>query len=383
MNRTVIVGAGAAGLTCAKQLRELDDARSITVIDKDPDVPYERPPLSKALAGSGAASTGTAELETVGIEVRHGNAVGLDTAAQVLHTTSGAIAYDALVLAPGSRPHLPDWMSEGVHALHSLEDSRNLRHAVTSASSAIVIGGGFIGAELAASLVSAGVPTTLVFREDALFRGRLGDAASDLITQLHTDAGVRLLPGRAVAEMHPGHPARVILTDGTELVADLVVAGIGSHPDTAWLQTTNLLAEDTTIRTDACLTTAARNVKAAGDSVTWIGADGHPIRSPHWTTARSHGRHIATDLAHHTETPFREAPYFWSMQHGSLLQGIGFVDPQRADIDITPAKGPKPGLLASYRIAGELVGAVAINHPQGFMAARADVERHTASTPVR
>lgn len=383
MTTTVIVGGGAAGLACAKHLRELDDARSIIVIDKDPDVPYERPPLSKALAGPGAARTGTSELEKLRIEVRLDTAVGLDTAAHLLHTTGGAIEYDTLVLAPGSRPHRPAWVSPETYALHSLADSRNLRHAVIGATSAIVVGGGFIGAELAASLVSAGVHTTFVFREDALFRGRLGDAPSALITRLHTDAGVDLLPGRSVAAMRAGHPARVILTDGTELTADLVVAGLGSGPDTAWLQGTNLLADDSTIRTDTCLTTAASNVKAAGDSVSWIGADGSPIRSPHWTTARSHGRHIAIDLAHHTNTPFREAPYFWSMQHGSLLQGIGLIDPLRADIDITPANGPKSGLLATYRIAGELVGAVAINHPQGFLAARADVEHHAASTPVR
>jgi 3-phenylpropionate/trans-cinnamate dioxygenase ferredoxin reductase subunit len=216
-----------------------------------------------------------------------------------------------------------------------------------------------------------------------LFRNRLGQAASEVLTRLHTDAGVRLLPGRAVADVRPGQPARVHLTDGTDLEADLVVAGIGSHPDTAWLQATDLLADDATIRADACLTTSVPGVKAAGDSVSWIGSDGYLLRSAHWTTARSHGHHVAIDLARSTETPFLEAPYFWSMQHGSLLQGIGHIDPQRAEIDVTSAPGPKPGLLARYSVDGELVGAVAINHPQGFMAARTDVEQRVASASLR
>ncbi|MBT2486737.1 MULTISPECIES: NAD(P)/FAD-dependent oxidoreductase [unclassified Microbacterium] len=383
MTRTLIVGAGAAGLTCAKHLRQLDETRTITVLDKDPDVPYERPPLSKALSGAGSVSAGTDELKGAGIDVVFGTAVGVTVADQLLHTSGGDLGYDELVLAPGSRPHRPSWVSEEVHALHSLDDSRRLRQAVSAAGSAVVIGGGFVGAELAASLVSAGVTTTFVFREDALFRNRLGQAASDLLTRLHTEAGVRLIPNGTVADVQSGHPAQVHLTDGTTLHADLVVAGIGSHPDTAWLGDSGVLADDDTIRTDACLHTSAPGVAAAGDSVSWTGFDGSVMRSAHWTTARSHGRHIAIDLAAGTRTPFLEPPYFWSMQHGSLLQGIGHVDPQISEIEVLEGTGPKPGLLARYLIDGELVGAVAINHPQGFMAARADVEKHAASTLIR
>lgn len=383
MTRTLIVGAGAAGLTCAKHLRQLDETRTITVLDKDPDVPYERPPLSKALSGTGTAIIGTDELTGAGIDVVFGSALGVNVAKQLLHTSVGDLRYDDLVLAPGSRPHRPSWVSDEVHALHTLDDSRRLRQAVSAAESAVVIGGGFVGAELAASLVSAGVSTTFVFREDSLFRNRLGQAASDLLTRLHTDAGVTLIPYGTVADVQRGHPAQVHLTDGTALHADLVVAGIGSHPDTAWLNGSGLLAEDDTIRTDACLHTPATGVAAAGDSVSWIGFDGSVMRSAHWTTARSHGRHIAVDLAGGTRTPFLEAPYFWSMQHGSLLQGIGHVDPQISEIEVIEGTGPKPGLLARYLVDGQLVGAVAINNPQGFMAARADVEQHAASTPIR
>lgn len=383
MNRTVIVGAGAAGLTCARQLRRRDDAHTITVVDKDPDAPYERPPLSKALTGGGPVSGGTDELADAGIDVVLGTALGLDVAGSVLHTSRGELAYDNLVLAPGSRPHRPSWISDGVHALHSLDDSRRLRQAVGTARSAVVVGGGFVGAELAASLVSAGVSTTFAFRERSLFANRLGQAASDVLSRLHRDAGVTLVPGATVTVIEAGHPTEVRLSDGTTLQTDLVVAGIGSYPDTGWLHGSGVLAADDTIRTDACLHTSAQGVTAAGDSISWIGTDGSVVRSAHWTTARSHGRHIADDIVDGTRTPFVEAPYFWSMQHGSLLQGIGNVDPRVSDIEIISATGPKPGLLARYLIDDELVGAVAINHPQGFLAARADVEKHAAPTPLR
>ncbi|MHA7279787.1 NAD(P)/FAD-dependent oxidoreductase [Arthrobacter sp. MDT2-2] len=374
MRTTVVVGAGAAGITCAKHLRELDDARTIIVIDKDPDVPYERPPLSKALTGTGAGRTGTDELTRIGIDLVFGTAEGIDLAGQVLHTSGGDVEFDDLVLAPGSTPNRPDWMTDQVHELHSLADSHRLRHAVHSAESAVVVGGGFVGAELAASLVSARVPTTFVFQEDALFHRRLGQAASKLLTQLHVDAGVRLLPGRRVLDVTSGRPIKVRLTDGTSLEADLVVAGVGARPDTAWLTGTGLLGLDGTIQTDASLNTSAASVTAAGDCVSWRTPDGHVVRSAHWTTARSHGRHLAADLARDTRTPFLEAPYFWSMQHGNLLQGIGHVDPQRADIEVRHGDGPRPSLIALYRVDGRLVGAVAINFPQAFMAARAEVE---------
>ncbi|SEI15083.1 MULTISPECIES: FAD/NAD(P)-binding oxidoreductase [unclassified Leifsonia] len=383
MTTTVIVGAGAAGLTCARTLRELDDERSIVVIDKDPDVPYERPPLSKALVGPDPAGTGVHELISAGIRVVFAQALSLDARAGVLHTTAGVVAYDDLVLAPGSRPQRADWTSPEIRSLHSWEDSRRLRRAVSTAQAAVVVGGGFVGAELAASLVSANVPTTLVFRERALFARRLGQAASDVLTQLHTEAGVELLAGRSVKAVHPGDPTRVVLTDGAHVEADLVIAGLGSRPDTDWLRHTGLLADDGTIQTDRCLTTTATRIKAAGDSARWAGADGRSLRSAHWSTARAHGRHIAQDLASGSETPFTEPPYFWSMQHGSLIQGIGLVDPQLEQIDVIPAAGPKPGLLVRFTIDGNTVGALAINNPHGFVAARADVERYPASALAR
>lgn len=383
MTRTVIVGAGAAGVACARELRLLDAERAITLLDKDPDVPYERPPLSKALSGTGARSAGTGDLLEAGVALKIGTALRVDTDARVLHTSQGDIGYDDLVLAPGSRPHRPEWAGDQVHVLHSLADSRRLRRSVSSARTAVVVGGGLVGAELAASLASAGVQTTLVFRDSALFRRRLGSAASDLLSRLHAEAGVRLIPGASVAGVQPGSPAELHLADGTAVEADLIVAGVGSRPDTDWLRDTGLLDADGAIGADGSLNTRAPHVKAAGDGVRWGSAGGSGTRSAHWTTARAHGRHIAKDLAAGTDTPFGDAPYFWSTQHGNLVQVIGHVDPQLSVADVVPAGGSKPGLLVRYVTDGALVGAVAVNHPQGLAAARADLERHHAvSAPV-
>ncbi|MEU4455560.1 FAD/NAD(P)-binding oxidoreductase [Nocardioides sp. NPDC023903] len=372
---TVIVGAGAAGLACAKHLRELDPARAIHLIDKDPDAPYDRPPLSKGLTGQGPAGSGLRDLTDAAIHVHIGTATRLESDVRTIHTDTGPIEYDELVLAPGSRPLRAPWASDAVLALHSLADNRRLRAAVANSDRAIVVGGGFIGAELAASLNAAQVSTTLLFRDGTLFRSRLGTEVSGAISDWHTSAGVALV-GDATVDAVTGRPdtaTRVTLTDGRHFDADLVVAGVGSKPDTGWLAGSGMLGEDGHIMTDASLRTALPAVWAAGDSASWADADGGLVRSAHWTTARSQGRHIASDIAAEATTRYREEPYFWSLQHGNLLQGVGRIQPHASRRDVTRTPASRDGLLARYVVDGHLVGAVGLNDPQGFLSLRAEL----------
>ena len=197
MTTTVVVGAGAAGLACAMRVRVLSPQRTVVLIDMDADAPYDRPPLSKALSGAPAVSGRRATLIELGVDLRIDRARHLDVAAQRVETEREEISYDELVLCPGSRPRRPQWAVHGVHVLHTLGDNRRLGAALEDSRAAVVVGGGFIGAELASSLTSAGLEVTLVFRDTSLF-SRFGDAISQQLSRIHVEAGVRLVSGTDV-----------------------------------------------------------------------------------------------------------------------------------------------------------------------------------------
>ncbi|WP_200329021.1 NAD(P)/FAD-dependent oxidoreductase [Leucobacter sp. L43] len=376
MKTTVIVGAGAAGLACAKRLRELDHHRKIVIIDKDSDSPYERPPLSKALVGPSLSTSGRADLEAADICLVTAEAKALDTEKRLVETSKFNIHFDELVLAPGSTPRTASWSNPDVFNVHSLKDNSRLRTALTTASSALVIGGGFIGAEVAASLKKAGLDAKLLFRDEQLFLKRLGPEAASVIEQVHREAGVDLVPNAQVQSVTATDSQQLVaLENGQNYKADLVVSGIGSAPDTAWLHMKVGINASGMVTADSALRTNRSGIWAAGDSVSWITPDGISAQSGHWTTAKDQGIHIAEDIVRGSHSPFIDAPYFWSMQHNNLLQGVGSFDAGACEREVVIAEGPRTNIFVTYKRQGALHGAFGLNSPQGVLAVRNELNQ--------
>src|ERR1700712_2421401 len=242
-NGVLIVGGGLAATRLAEQLRRAEFTGSITIVGDEVHLPYDRPPLSKAVLRSEVDDVTLKPREFYdeqNITLRLGSAdTGIDTAAQTVTLDDGStLNYGELVIATGLVPRripsLPDL--EGIRVLRSFDECLALRTHASSAKRAVVIGAGFIGCEVAASLRGLGVDVVLVEPQPTPLASVLGEQIGGLVTRLHRDEGVDVRTGLGVAEVRgKGHVDTVVLSDGAELAADLVVVGIGSRPATEWL----------------------------------------------------------------------------------------------------------------------------------------------------
>ncbi len=240
----VIVGGGLAAARTAEQLRRSEYTGHITIVSDEVHLPYDRPPLSKEVLRKEVDDVALKPREWYDekdITLRLGSAAtGLDAAKQTVTLDDGTVlGYDELVIATGLVPRripaLPDL--EGIRVLRSFDESMALREHASAAQRAVVVGAGFIGCEVAASLRSLGVDVVLVEPQPTPLAAVLGEQIGGLVARLHRDEGVDVRLGLGVAEVRGrGHVDTVVLTDGTELAADLVVIGIGSRPATEWLE---------------------------------------------------------------------------------------------------------------------------------------------------
>ena len=239
----VIVGGGLAAARTAEQLRRADYTGPIMIVSDEVHLPYDRPPLSKEVLRKEVDDVALKPREWYvenDITLRLGSAAtSLDTHEQTVTLDDGTVlGYDELVIATGLVPRripaFPDL--EGIRVLRSFDESMALREHASAARRAVVIGAGFIGCEVAASLRSLGVDVVLVEPQPTPLAAVLGEQIGELVARLHRDEGVDVRLGVGVAEVRgQGHVDTVVLTDGTELPADLVVVGIGSRPATEWL----------------------------------------------------------------------------------------------------------------------------------------------------
>jgi 3-phenylpropionate/trans-cinnamate dioxygenase ferredoxin reductase subunit len=333
-HRIVVVGAGLGGLRTVQGLRRRGSDAAITLIGAEPHLPYDRPPLSKdVLLGKREADevalTSAEELAALEVEVRLGSpAHGLDLAARQVATSAGEVGFDTLVIATGSvprrLPHLP--RLDGVHELRTLDDALAIRAGLETAGHVVVIGGGFIGAEVASSACALGVRATIVDTLPVLMQRGLGTLLGRRLAEHHRQAGVDLCLGAGVDGLvGTGRVEAVRLADGRVLPADLVVVGVGAVPNTDWLLGSGLEIADGVV-CDAHLQ-AAPGVYAIGDVARWL----HPlygdtIRAEHWTAAVEHAEAVAATL---TGQPAVSAavPLVWSDQHGVKVQIAGRLHP--------------------------------------------------------
>ncbi|MGP0077142.1 NAD(P)/FAD-dependent oxidoreductase [Mycobacterium sp.] len=379
----VIVGGGLAAARTAEQLRRSEYSGRVTIVSDEVHLPYDRPPLSKEVLRKEADDVALKPREWYDeqdIILRLGSAAnGLDTAARKLTLADGTeLGYDELVIATGLVPRrIPSFPDlEGIRVLRSFDESVALREHASSARHAVVVGAGFIGCEVAASLRSMGVDVALVEPQPTPLAVVLGEQIGELVARLHRAEGVDVRLGVGVAEVRgKGHVDTVVLTDGTELPADLVVVGIGSHPATEWLAGSGVEVDDGVI-CDEAGRTGAPNVWALGDVASWRDATGHQARVEHWSNVADQARAVVPAMLGQEVPTVVVVPYFWSDQYDVKIQCLG--EPEATDIvHLVEDDGRK--FLAYYERDGVLVGVVGGGMPGKVMKTRAKI---AAAAPI-
>jgi len=379
----VIVGGGLAAARTAEQLRRSEYTGRITIVSDEVHLPYDRPPLSKEVLRKEVDDVALKPREWYDekdITLRLGSAAtGLDTAGQTVTLDDGTVlGYDELVIATGLVPRripaFPDL--EGIRVLRSFDESMALRSHASAARHAVVVGAGFIGCEVAASLRSLGVDVVLVEPQPTPLASVLGEQIGELVARLHRDEGVDVRLGVGVAEVRgQGHVDTVVLTDGTELTADLVVVGIGSRPATEWLEGSGIEVDNGVI-CDEAGRTSAPNVWALGDVASWRDATGHQARVEHWSNVADQARVVVPALLGQDVPTNVVVPYFWSDQYDVKIQCLG--EPEANDVvHLVEDDGRK--FLAYYERDGVLVGVVGGGLPGKVMKVRAKI---AAATPI-
>jgi 3-phenylpropionate/trans-cinnamate dioxygenase ferredoxin reductase component len=337
----VIVGAGEAGARAAIALREANWTGSITLIGDETHAPYERPPLSKAVITSEAPPIAPfilrdGQLKEQNIVLECGAAAtAIDRAAHKVTLADGRhLRYTRLLLATGStarRLQLP--LARGVLYLRKFDDALEIRSRFRPGGRIVVIGGGFVGLELAASARARGVEVTVLeLAPRLLTRGVSSDMAEKIATK-HRDAGVDLRVGVSVAAIESdGKGDSVLLSDGARIRCDCVVAGVGAAPDTRLAERAGLAIENG-IRVNAQLRTEDPDIYAAGDCCSFP----HPlyrerrIRLEAWRNAQDQASVVARNLVGGEEN-YKAVPWFWSDQYDCTLQMAGLVDEGRKTV---------------------------------------------------
>lgn len=357
----VVVGAGLGGVRTVEHLRREGFAGPITVVGAEHHPPYDRPPLTKqVLRGEQDSTPLRGEWASLGADLRLGvSATALDGGARRLSLDDGTrLGYDVAVLAPGATPRsLPGSTGRpGLHTVRTIDDALALRAGLIRSRSVVVVGGGFVGCEVAASARAHGASVALVEVLPAPLTRVLGAAAASLVTDLHHSHGVRVHAGVAVAEiLGNGRVEGVVLADGTRLDSPEVVVGLGVTPNVAWLAGSGIELADG-IRCTSAGRTSLPDVYAVGDAAEWW----HPLagahrRVEHWTSTADQARVVAAAITGAPDPVLAEVPYFWSDQYDVKIQALGFVDPDD-DVEILHPGGRPVLLYSRHGVLRAVVG---------------------------
>ncbi|MGJ0121467.1 NAD(P)/FAD-dependent oxidoreductase [Williamsia sp. MIQD14] len=401
-----VVGASLAGLTAARELRASGVTDSIAFVGAETWLPYDRPPLSKDVLlesfpepdpdanGTDPGATGLlldGEVDTFdwhlgvaadglsvatdGISVRRGD-----------HCAVGPA--DAVIIATGARGRtLIGADLDGVHVLRTLDDARALAADLRRARHVVLIGGGFIGAEIASTARLLGAEVAIVEATEIPGAAVLGVDVARWTLSRHALAGVSVHTGAAVETIDgaAGRARSVTLGDGRILEADVVVVGIGSVPDTDWAAESGIALDDGFV-TDAHGETSMPGVFAVGDCArSFDPATGTHVRRQHWGSAVDQARVVARRIAG-LEPPPRRTPYFWSDQYGHRLQICGHIPvgvvPQVLDGSMD--HGATQGFLAVFGDRDLPTAVVAVDRPRDFLRLRKTIDRalDASSRPV-
>lgn len=390
----LIIGAGQAGVQTAEALRAGGFEGPITLLGDEPHGPYHRPPLSKAwLAGEMEAvqlvMRAPEMLARKNIELRTDCKVtSIDRAAKTVTLHDGSpLPYSGLVLATGSTPRalpLPGGNAQGVLALRSRDDASAIAErmavCIERQLPLVVIGGGFIGLEVAATARKKGLTVTVLEAAPRLLGRVLAPMLSDWYAELHRSHGVQLVLGAHIAEIitdHEGHATGVRMQDGTLYPAGLVVVGIGVNANDELARAAGLACERGIV-VDACGRTSDPHIVAAGDCTARRLADGNLLRLESVQNATEQGKSAAAALLGQ-ERPFTATPWFWSDQYDKKLQMAGLS----MGADHWAVRGDiAAGSFTVYHYKGDqLLAADSINASKDHLQARKLLDAGVSPTP--
>jgi len=400
MPSIVVVGASLAGLRAVEELRRQGFDGPLTVVGDEPHRPYDRPPLSKqVLAGDWERErldlTVMADggLDALDVDWRLGTrAASLDVAERTITlagASTGRLSFDGLVVATGATPRVLPGHGDlaGIHTLRTLDDCLSVRSVLdASPRRVVVVGAGFIGAEVAATCRGRGFDVTLVEALPVPLERAVGAEVGALTADIHRDHGVDVRLGVGVERIDGADRVeQVQLADGTVLEADLVVVGVGVAPNTGWLSGSGLALDNGVLCDVACL--AAPGVVAAGDVARWPSPRfGAALRVEHWDNAVTMGEHAArtllADLAADGRgslavDPYDPVPWFWSDQYDRKIQLAGWAS-GADEMRVVDGSFDERRFAAIYRKDDRVVGVLAMNRPRQVAIYRKLIEANAA-----
>jgi 3-phenylpropionate/trans-cinnamate dioxygenase ferredoxin reductase component len=412
--RIAVVGASLAGLESAKELRRAGFGGELVIIGRERHLPYDRPPLSKELLDGrfGPQQVMLPTDEAVDVEWRLGcTATGLDVRQRTLTIDGGAPEpFDGIILATGAEARRPRFPGEGggklhggelnggelnggelnggkldggeldgIHVLRTLDDALALERDLSAAPGRVlVVGAGFIGAEVTSTCRSRGLDVTVVEGLSAPLEGTLGHPVGQVLSQLQRDHGVDLRLGTSVVDVHGARRVEAVqLSDGGRVRADVLVLAIGVTPATGWLEHSGLTIDRGVLCDETCL--AAPGIVAAGDVARWPNRRFAEVRRvEHWDNAIRQGRHAARRLLAGDDpagwAPYDPVPWFWSDQFGSKLQLVGSAR-GFDELKIVSGSLESRRFVGLYRRDDMLIGAVSVNSAKAFLRYRTLIER--------
>ena len=359
----LLVGGGVASAYCASELRKLGAEGSVLLVGREPEPPYDRPPLSKEYL-RGDARREDAHVrprswyEENDVELLTGKSIiSLDAAARTAKIQGGEeVGFGTALIAAGAMVNIlrvDGAQLAGIHYLRAFGNADSIREDVVAAEHVVCVGGSYIGAEVAASLIEMGKRCTIVEIEPVILSRAFGEEVGRRLQALLADNGVEFATGETVAAFEGDERVATVLTEsGLAIDCDAVVVGAGVRPDTMLAARAGLEVGDGIV-SDSCLETSVPGIFAAGDCCSYDSElHGRRVRFEHWDVALHQGRHAARGMLG-DKAPYRVVPYFFSdLSDWASIEYLG------------------GGYSAWYLSSDRLVGALSVGRSEDLLAAR-------------
>jgi 3-phenylpropionate/trans-cinnamate dioxygenase ferredoxin reductase subunit len=391
IDKVVIIGAGQAGFQVAASLRQAGFEGAVTIVGDEDNIPYQRPPLSKAYL-KGSADETSVQLRPDGfytdnrIELIKGTKVErIDRDAKIVVTSSGKkLAYDKLAITTGTRPrplNLPGAELAGVHALRSFLHAAGLRDDIQKHQNVVIIGGGFIGLEVAACAVGLGKTVTVLEYAPRLMGRAVSTVSSDFFKTYHESIGVRVITDARIERIEGTEQAQaVLLQDGEKIACDLILVGVGALPNVELAESAGLDC-DNGILVDEFAVTSDPNIVSAGDCTNHPNpfANGR-FRLESVQNAIDQAKVAATSILG-SASAYNAAPWFWSDQGDIKLQIVGL--PLATDELVVRGSTQEKKFSVFHYREGKLIAVESINSAGDHMVARKLITTGISPSPAR